>query len=281
MRSVARPLIVLHSDRLFRERLRATGGSGFEPILVGSWDDLVDTVRSAAAAAVIIVDPYHGMQDRTALSPDLSAFLHRFPSVPVVAALEIRPGCFEHVRKLGEWGAVQVICLDEEETAIAIRHRLDATRGRPLRDLIERSLPIGTNGQARAILGVAAGVVSEGGKGSDLARSLHITPRTLLRWCRRAGLPPPKQLLAWMRIMLAAELLDDPGRTVLDVALACGYSADSSLRHAMHTFLQVSPKTLRADRAFEVASKAFLEALADAREERRRYRRRNSRASVR
>lgn len=272
---------MLHSDPRLRDGIRGGGGAAFEPRIVEDWNELLDSVRSAAAAAVVVVDPYEGMADRTALSPDLSAFLHRFPSVAVVAAMEIRPGSFEHLRKLGEWGAIQVICLDEEETAVAIRHRLHATRGRPLRDLVERSLPVTTNGQARAILGVAAGVVSEGGKGSDLAKSLNITPRTLLRWCRRAGLPPPKQLLAWMRIMLAAELLDDPGRTVLDVALACGYSADSSLRHAMHTFLQMSPNELRADGAFSLASEAFLTALADAREERRRYRRRVGRESAR
>jgi hypothetical protein len=103
MRSVARPLIMLHSDRLLRERLRAPGSSAFEPVLVEGWEELVDAVRSAAAAAVVVVDPYHEMPDRSVLSPDLSAFLHRFPSVPVVAAMEIRPGCFEHVRKLGEW----------------------------------------------------------------------------------------------------------------------------------------------------------------------------------
>ena len=57
--------------------------------------------------------------------------------------------------------------------------------------------------------------------------------RTVLRWAERAGLPAPRRMLAWMRILLAAVLLDDPGRTVLSVAHACGYSSDSSLRRAM------------------------------------------------
>src|SRR3712207_9332148 len=82
----------------------------------------------------------------------------------------------------------------------------------------------------RSIVDAAAEVVAVGGHGRDLARSLQLSRRTLLRWCERAELPPPRKLLAWMRILLACELLDDPGRTVLSVAHACGYSRSEERR---------------------------------------------------
>jgi transcriptional regulator GlxA family with amidase domain len=65
-----------------------------------------------------------------------------------------------------------------------------------------------------------------------------------------------------MRILLAAELLDDPGRTVLSVAHACGYSSDSGLRRVTQKFLGTSPTTLREKGAFSRASQAFLKVLA-------------------
>ena len=69
-----------------------------------------------------------------------------------------------------------------------------------------------------------------------------------------------------MRILLAAELLDDPGRRITEVAAACGYAADSSLRHTLRTFVRMTPTELRHHGAFAVSSRLFLEALSEARE---------------
>ena len=41
-------------------------------------------------------------------------------------------------------------------------------------------------------------------------------------------------------MLLAAELLDDPGRTISDAALACGYASDSSLRRAFELYARGS-----------------------------------------
>jgi transcriptional regulator GlxA family with amidase domain len=121
------------------------------------------------------------------------------------------------------------------------------------------------SGQARAILMAAAEVVATGGQAQELARALYLSPRTLLRWCNRAELPPPRRVLAWMRILLATELLDDPGRTVSSVAHACGYSSDNSLRRALQDFLDTTPTTLRKDGAFSLASELFLRELSEVR----------------
>lgn len=150
--------------------------------------------------------------------------------------------------------------------------RLLAISGLTLQRHIEQILPPNVGGAARSILAAAAGAVAEGRQGEELARTLQISPRTLSRWCRRAALPPPKQLLGWMRVLLAAELLDDSGRTVSEVAAACGYAADSSLRHALRGFLGMSPSELRDRGAFSTAANAFVSALAEARRASTRYR---------
>ena len=56
---------------------------------------------------------------------------------------------------------------------------------------VQQLAPSAFRTQLRAILRAAATVVVDGGQGKDLARSLHVTSRTLLRWCRRAALPAP------------------------------------------------------------------------------------------
>lgn len=278
MQKIRRPLLILHHDPRFRELLRGAARRDFDLLPVEGWPELLEEVRSASASALVVVDPYHATPaSRREPSPELAALLHQFPSVSVVAAMHTEEDCSRELRRLGEWGVVQVVALDEEPTPVAVAHRLHGAKGRPLRRLVERVLPDQLGGPARAILGVATQVVTNGGQGSDLARELNITSRTLLRWCKRSGLPAPKQLLAWMRMLLAAELLDDPGRTVGDVASACGYAADSSLRHAVHRFVGLTPTALRERGAFAVVAGGFVGALEEARGGRARYRRRKRR----
>ena len=257
-----RPLIVMHSNGAFRERVRRVSGKTFQCSFLEDWEALRAAISDAPPAALLVVDPYvPGNGDVMQLSPQLRALLWEFPSATVLAAMELRPGRSHDVRTLGEWGVTDIIAIGEEDTHEAISRRLRGAQGRPLQNLLQRCLPSAMSGRARTLLMAAAEVVSMGGRGRDLARSLHLSERTVLRWSERSGLPPPRRLMAWMRILLASSLLDDPGRTVLSVAFACGYSSDSSLRRAMQDFLGTIPTTLRRQGAFPQASRLFLQEL--------------------
>ncbi|MBW3629475.1 MAG: helix-turn-helix domain-containing protein [Gemmatimonadetes bacterium] len=262
MNRVVPPVLLLHPDRAFCERVKRACSQRYRFLPVSSWSDLREALHSAPPLAIVIVDPYGGDHARHGLSSALHGLLREFPSATVIAACEIRGGCLEQMRTLGEWGVTRMISLEEEDTAHAIARVLESSRGRPLRTLLQRTLTATMSGRARAIVMSATDVVSTGGVGRDLARSLHVTPRTLQRWCRNAGLPAPRQLLAWMRLLLAAELLDDPGRSVLGVALACGYSSDAALRNAFRAYLELSPNALRDRGAFQTVAKAFQKALS-------------------
>jgi AraC-like DNA-binding protein len=258
---VVPPVLLLHSDRAFRERVRraCVGRFGFR--LLTSWPALRDAVEGMPSAALVIVDPFEPGPSFT-LARELRSLLRDFPSVTVLAACQLRSGALEAVRSLGEWGVTRMISLGEDDTPLALARVLQSAQGRPLRSLLHRSLPTSLGARARAIVMAAAEVVSAGEIGRDLARALCITPRTLQRWCRRSGLPAPRQLLAWMRLLLAAELLDDAGRSVLGAALACGYSSDAALRTTFRAYLGVSPTALREQGAFQTVSRRFVEALA-------------------
>ena len=261
MKIAARPLLVLHGNELFRERVRRVAGKEYTFQSVADWHALEEAVRESPPSSLVVVNPYEESNGK-APSPALRSLLLEFPSTAVFAALEVTPERFDDIRTLGKWGVVQVISIAHDDTPSALVQRFRASQGRPLKALLEGVLPPDTPGRARAIVDSAAEVVAVGGHGRDLARSLHLSRRTLLRWCERAELPPPRKLLAWMRILLACELLDDPGRTVLSVAHACGYSSDSGLRRVTQKFVGSSPTELRRRGAFARASKVFLEVLA-------------------
>jgi AraC-like DNA-binding protein len=274
MQQVPRPLLVLHKDPALREQLQEIAlDQRLELAFVDDWGTLHEQVRSAPASALVVVDPFEGAPARGIAPAEVARLLQRFPSLTVAAAVPVRSGSEADIRRLGESGVVELIDLVEESTPVAVGQRLQATRGRRLRTLLDRALPPRMSGLARSIIAAATEVVADGGQGSDLAERMNVTTRTLSRWCRRAALPPPKRLLAWMRILAAADLIDDPGRTMSDVAASCGYAADTSLRHALRAFLGRGPRELREQGAFAAASEAFVQALIEARSSDKRYRR--------
>jgi len=259
MRIGTRPLLVLHPDDGFHQRVAAAAGSAYRMEPLDGWEPLRGRVRSAPPSALIVVDPYHGSGE--APSPELRSLLSEFPSAVVFAALQVRPDRVEDLRTLGGWGVVQIVSVGHDDTPDAMAVRFRQSQGRPLRALLEGVLPPETSSRARSIVDASAGVVAAGGHGRDLAREMGLSRRTLLRWCEESALPPPRKLLAWMRILLAAELLDDQGRSVLMVAQSCGYSSDSGLRRVTQKFLRASPSELRRKGAFRHASRVFLEML--------------------
>jgi AraC-like DNA-binding protein len=267
MQPIARPLIVMHSDSLFRERVRRVGSQRFKMQFVEDWEMLRAALQESPPAALVVVDPYtRSYGSETELAPELRSILWEFPTATVIAGVEVKRGRLRDLRTLGEWGVKEVISLEDEDTAEAITRRLRSAQGRPLQSLLERSLPTNLSGRARALLMAAAEVVAEGGHGRDLAAGLKLSERTLLRWAEQADLPPPRRVLAWMRVLLACELLDDPGQTVLSVAYTCGYASDSSLRRAVQEFTGVMLTQLRRQGAFATAAEKFLEELNATRE---------------
>jgi len=235
------------------------------------WTEADEVVRNAPPSAVVLLDPYAGAYPGDAF-PRLHELLRRFPSLTVVAALELRPETVGDVSTLLDWGVAELVDTGPESTPHAIHARLRQAHARPLKRRLERALSAYVGTEARNLLLGAAEVAVEGGGAPELARALRVAPRTLTEKCIRADVPPPRQVQAWMRVLLACMLLDDPGRTVYATAYACGYSTDRSLRRAVGSFLGADATTLRRGGAFARAARAFNDELRELREEGRERR---------
>lgn len=111
------------------------------------------------------------------------------------------------------------------------------------------------------MLEAATEAVLAGAGVADLARSLHVSEDVLLRWCRHSGLPVPRRLLLWLRVLLAAERLENPGLTVEEAARGVGYHSAREFRRALRNVADIAPAELRERGAFLVLSGAFARAL--------------------
>jgi methylphosphotriester-DNA--protein-cysteine methyltransferase len=257
-----RPVLVM--ERALMPLFEGIGAPFYAVADVG-WDELDVSLRLTPATTVVVVDPYAGARRGDRL-PRVRDLLRRFPSVPVLAALELRPEVAGDVAMLLEWGVSEVLALGPESTPGAVSARLRQAHVRPFKRALEATLSPYVKAEARQILLAGAEVAAEGGLAPELARRLGVSARTLTVWCARAELPAPRQVQAWLRVLLGCVLLDDPGRTVYGAAYASGYQTDRSLRRAITTFLGVDSTTLRRAGAFTTAAAAFNAMLREARE---------------
>jgi AraC-like DNA-binding protein len=265
MQPVVRPLFLMHPDSGLFERLRAAESGLFRLMRVAGWAELAGELARAPGTAVSIVDPCDPAR-RGELAEELAALLAQFPAATVIAAFRVEPGNAAELRTLFEWGVADVIALGREDTPAALARRVRAVQARTVHRLLKRALPRGVPSRARILLTTAAETVAAGGQAPELAAALGVNERTVPRWCRRADLPPPRRLLAWLRLLLAAELLDDPARSVASIAEACGYASEVSLKAALRQFMGAPPSELRRRGAFDTAARAFAQELFELRE---------------
>ena len=78
-----------------------------------------------------------------------------------------------------------------------------------------------------------------------LARSLSLGRRALVRRLSDAGFPPPRRLITWGRLIVAAQLLEDPLRSADAVSLALDFPSGSAFRNTCQRYLRCTPSQLR------------------------------------
>jgi AraC-like DNA-binding protein len=254
MDGTRRKLVVLHGDPVLRRRLTALERRGIDVEFVDGWTRVREAARSASPATLLLVDPY--FPDATRPADVLRDLLRGFPSLVVLAAVP-SDADLAQVCEIGRWGIADIVQLGTEDSELLLLRRIREVRARPLLGLLRGESPAPLPARARAILETAVEVALDGGYPRDMAERMRMDGSTLRRWCDSASLPPPRRLLLWMRTLLASMLLDDPGRSVLGVAHACGYNSDQALRRAIRRTLPLTPGELRDQGAFETVAGAF------------------------
>ena len=78
-----------------------------------------------------------------------------------------------------------------------------------------------------------------------LARALSLGRRALLTRLGDAGFPPPRRLITWGRLIVAAQLLEDPLRSADAVSIALDFPSGSAFRNTCQRYLASTPSQLR------------------------------------
>jgi len=165
------------------------------------------------------------------------------------------------VRAVVAAGVAEVVNLDGVRGLEAIVPTLRRAHAQPLKRRMEARLPVWMPAEARTLLRAAAETVVDRGGRDVFAGIFGVYARTLSARCVDLDLPVPRQLLGWMRVLLALTVLEEAGRTVMNVALSCGYNDNSALKRAIENLVGTPASGSIRDQRFEPAFDAFLEEL--------------------
>lgn len=216
-------------------------------------DALRELARAAPPSSVVLVRARGG----DAEAAEVRELIRATPSVPVVAAVAFREVTAGQVRGLLDAGVAEIATLAGSGELRALVPTLRRAHARPLKRRIEERLPVWVPEDARTLVRAAAGTVVDRGGREAFAGTFGVYVRTAADWCRELDLPPPRRLLGWVRVLLALTLLEEARRTVINVALACGYKDNSSLKRAIENFSGTPALASIRDQHFDRAFDAF------------------------
>jgi AraC-like DNA-binding protein len=221
-----------------RARLAAATTSGTSDraehhvALAETWPEL-HTAARAAPLHVLVFDPYaRGTFD----GESCTGFHERFPSVVLVPYTRFYGRPANDILRLAQLGIRRVVSRDEDDSPpqLCIFLREAVAEGCSCR--IAAELADVLSPELAAFLNhLAAGV--NGARDPDtVARAYFCHPKTLRDRLRSAGLPPTNKLIIWGRLLRAACLLEESGRSVEAVALALDFPSSSALHKQLRRY---------------------------------------------
>jgi AraC-like DNA-binding protein len=235
-------IVALLVDRTARARVQAATRGVAELLFADRVDDVWETISTRLVTTVVL-------QPRDAAGVSVAPLVERLrathPSISLIAYAALTPGDSRDILELARAGVHELVIRGFDDAGVRLRVALAhaqelAAASEVLREL-ERDVPRALQPFVRYCLERAAEAPSVG----VVARAMGVHRKTLVNRARAAGLPSPLRLIGWCRLLLAARLLEDPGRRVEQVALWLEFPSATSLRNMLKRYVGLRPSELR------------------------------------
>jgi len=215
-----------------RVRVDAAGEGHYTALHRDSVDDVIRDLKERRAAAVLVSVARCGLRDAT----QVAMLVREFPRVPAVALLtDLEASAPGAVLTLGRSGVQTLVDVRQPSGWRRLRDVLLADQSSDINRLALAQLSMdlsGAHSDCRYFFEILFSLPSGIGTVRSLARYLGVIPSTLMSRFFRARLPAPKRYLAMTRLIRAAQLFENPGLSVANVANRLDYSSPQSFgRH--------------------------------------------------
>jgi AraC-like DNA-binding protein len=245
-----------------RARVDAAGTGCFAVVHRDSVRDAISTVRERSVDAILL--SVH--QCRPEHVENVAFLIRDFPSVPTVALVSQHdPSAPEMLLRLGASGVRQAVDVTAPAGWARLREMMlqpVARSAAQIQGPVLRAMPDITP-DARlffeAIIRLAPDLITV----RDLSRRLAVRPSTLMSRFSRTGLPSPKSYLASIRLLHAAQLFEDKGLSIADVAHRLDYSSPQSFGRHVRSLLGITSTEFRTRFPFSTAVQRFVQVMIE------------------
>jgi AraC-like DNA-binding protein len=228
-----------------RVRVDAAGEGLYTAMHRDNIDDVIRDLKEHHAAAVLVSVTRCGPRDATRVA----MLVREFPRVPTVALLtDLELNAPNSVLTLGRSGVQTLVDVRQPSGWRQLRDVLLADQSRDINRLALAQLSIdlvGTHPDCWRFFEILFGVPAGIGTVRLLSRHLSVIPSTLMSRFFRARLPAPKRYLATARLVRAAQLFENPGLSIANVANRLDYSSPQSFGRHVRGLIQLTAVEFR------------------------------------
>jgi len=224
--------VVAFLPRHLLSHLRVVVGSEHSLTPVASWSELQTTVQHQATD-IVVADP----AATGAVQVEALEYLRRhYPSLPVVVYTQLAPASIKAIVRLAKSGVEHVVLNRFDDEPRRFLELLESTPGYALGDrmLLELAgslscLPVMVVRAVDQLFRSPARFKNA----QDVAAAAGMNLRTLYRNLEPAGIYSARSLVVAARLLRAHAYLQDPGRSIKDVAAKTGYHSSWQLSQQM------------------------------------------------
>lgn len=247
-------LALLQSDPRAAARLKAALGGDHDLLHYKSWKSFWKGILREPVEGCVL-DIYHPQRPISMLQ--LQKLRRRHPSLAIVVYSDFSGREMELFR-LGRLSVDGVILAgggdDRRKMREAVRMALAASVASRVADILQGRIP----SVGLLVIQWAVEHADRHPGMRELAEGLCVSTRSLARELRVLGLPTPRRLLLWGRLLQAARLLEGPGATVESVAHRLGYATAGGLRRAFKRTTGAPPSEVVERGGLTWVLKAFI-----------------------
>lgn len=228
-----------------RIRVDAAGEGLYRAMHRDTIDDVIRDLKERHAAAVLVSVTRCGPRDATRVA----TLVREFPRVPTVALLtELESNAPYSVLTLGRSGIQTLVDVREPSGWRRLRDVLLADQSRDINRLALAQLSVDLSGSHHdcwRFFEILFALPEKVATIRALSHYLGVIPSTLMSRFFRAKLPAPKRYLALARLVRAAQLFENPGLSIANVANRLDYSSPQSFGRHVRGLIQLTAVEFR------------------------------------
>lgn len=180
-----------------------------------------------------------------------------YPSVAVVLYCALTPATSREMLEFAKAGVNELVLKDLDDVrgplASALTEAVNNRSAMVIFEEIESLVPPNVAPMIRYCL--------ENGRRpltvEEVASALGVHRKTLVDRLSSAGLPAPSAIISWCRLLVSARMLEDPARTVEQVALLLDFPSSTSMRNMVKRYTGLRTTEVRENGGLRCVLHAF------------------------